>query len=177
MNSHSQTEATIIQKSSVDVNVYNEGVCPDDGSTLYASGNDIITVKIQAPKLESLLISQEQPTNAKWTGIYSLSNSLSHELAKNKLINVDIDFKKRSIQGSAPLEINDRTFTLNAHFDDAGNISEMFDIDTDSLVSRNVLGKIYQNYIYLELHGVGSNSVQYVGGLIAFPPPMSSSSI
>ncbi len=173
MNSHSQTEATSIQKSSVDVNVYNKGVCPDDGSTFYVSGNDIITVKIQAPpliKLELLLIGQEQPANAKWTGIYSLSNSSPQELAKNKLINVDIDFKKRSIQGSAPLEINDGTFTLNAHFDDAGNISEMFDIDTDSLVSRNVRGKIYQNYIYLQLHGVGSNSVQYVGGLIAYPP-------
>ncbi len=117
-----------------------------------------------------LPISQEQPKNTKWTGIYSLSNSSPQELAKNISITVDIDFKKRIIHGTARLGISGGIFTLNAYFDEAGNVSELFDISTDKLVSHNVCGKIYQNYIELELRGVGSNSISYLGGLIACPP-------
>ncbi len=176
MNSHSKTQTENIQKSSIDIDVFEGERFFSDRSS-YIEGNlddpKTIAVKSHCPLSHistPLLIGQEKPKNAKWTGIYSLSNILSQELAKNKLITVNIDFKKRIIQGTAPLEINGQNFTLNAYFDDAGNVSELFDIDTDSLVSRDVCGKIYQNYVDLELYGVGSESILYLGGLIAYPP-------
>ena len=172
MNTHSTTQIENIKKSSIDIDVL-DGEHFFAGDIVSTDGYKTIAIKTHNPLAYTgapLPIGQGQPKNTQWAGIYSLSNSLSLVLAKNSPINVDIDFKKRSIIGTAPLEINDGTFTLNAHFDDAGNISELFDIDTDNLVSRDVCGKIYQNYIELQLHSVGSNSVFYFGGLIAYAP-------
>ncbi len=172
MNTHSTTQTENIKKSSIDIEVL-DGEHLLAGDIVSTDGYKTIAIKTHNPLAYTgapLPIGQGQPKNTQWAGIYSLSNSLSLVLAKNKLITVDIDFKKRMIEGEAPLEINDGTFTLNAHFDDAGNISEMFDIDTDSLVSRNVSGKICQNYIELGLRGVGSDSVFYFGSLIAYAP-------
>ncbi len=173
MNNHSQNPTSPTHKASIAVELYTNSY-PNNGGTTYTNGNKTLISKTTCPLPHQgalPLMGKGQPTNVKWTGIYSLANTESDKLATNAPITLTIDFQNQVIRTTAPLTINtNMDFMLDATFDKVGNVNGKFFVNTADTIEGSIfIGKISKDCIHLEISGNDSEGILCAGGIVAFP--------